>query len=129
MHAEIPVVLNRWLACHIAVAKASVSSCTASRDASCLLMGSSIAIGELKQHVEQSCEALGVAPETLSKTLPIVDELLANISSHASESINQALEITIQLHCKPSHLQLTISDNGAPVNPLQADALQEPAAG
>jgi hypothetical protein len=54
MHAEIPVVLNRWLACHIAVAKASVSSCTASRDASRLLMGSSIAIGELKQHVEQS---------------------------------------------------------------------------
>jgi anti-sigma regulatory factor (Ser/Thr protein kinase) len=58
-----------------------------------------------------------------------VDELLANISSHASESINEALEINIQLHYKPSHLQLTISDNGAPVNPLQADALQEPAAG
>lgn len=91
-------------------------------DASRLLTGSSNNITELKQHVEQSCEALGVAPETLSKTLLIVDELLANISSHASKSINQTLEITIQLHDKHSYLQLTISDNGAPFNPLLTDA-------
>ena len=63
----------------------------------------------------------GAGLATLSKILLIVDELLANISSRVSEFINEALEINIQLHYKPSHLQLTISDNGAPINPLLAD--------
>jgi len=86
------------------------------------LEGLSDNIASLKKDVERSCQTLKLSATTTSKTLLIIDELLANISSHSRPPHQQRTQIKIQMEADPIALTIEVHDNGLTFDPLRTNA-------